>query len=71
MLVGTVLGVLLIPGLYYVFATLIVGRTLIRGERDEPISEQFIRTGEEAVESQEVKRMLRERLMDLLKRRKD
>ena len=71
MLIGTLIGVLVIPGLYYVFATMIEGRKFISGERDEPVSEQFIRQGEEAIESSEVKRMLNERLKDLLKRKKD
>ena len=71
MLIGTVVGVLVIPGLYYVFATMIVGRKLISGERDEPVSEQFVRSSEEELESKEVKRMLNQRLKDLLKRKKD
>lgn len=47
MLVGTVFGVLIIPGLYYVFAKLIDGKQLIREEYDEPVSEAFIREDEE------------------------
>ncbi len=39
MLFGTIFGVLVIPGLYFVFAKLSEGRTLIRGEEDEPLSE--------------------------------
>ncbi len=39
MLVGTVLGVLVIPGLYYVFAILGGGRKLLRDEVDTPLSE--------------------------------
>ncbi|MBK9177459.1 MAG: efflux RND transporter permease subunit [Flavobacteriales bacterium] len=70
MLVGTVIGVLVIPGLYYVFATLIEGRKLISDERDEPVSEEFVRKSEEAIESKEVIRSLNARLKDLLKRRK-
>ena len=71
MLVGTLIGVLVIPGLYYVFATLIKGRKLISDERDEPVSEQFVRSGEENQESREVIRTLNARLRDLLKRKKD
>ena len=47
MLVGTVFGVLIIPGLYYVFAKMIDGKQLIREEYDEPVSEAFIREDEE------------------------
>lgn len=39
MLFGTVFGVILVPGLYFVFGTLSEGRQLIRGEDDEPLSE--------------------------------
>ncbi len=40
MLLGTVLGVLVIPGLYYLFDLLTEKRSqLIRGETDEPLSE--------------------------------
>lgn len=41
MLVGTVFGVLVIPGLYYIFARLADGRQLLRDESDEPLSELF------------------------------
>ncbi|MDB4975937.1 MAG: mexB, partial [Myxococcaceae bacterium] len=39
MLLGTVLGVFVIPGLYYIVAKLSDGRSLIRDEHDEPLSE--------------------------------
>ncbi|GIW96421.1 MAG: multidrug transporter [Pirellulaceae bacterium] len=39
MLSGTVLGVLVIPGLYYLFHTLAGQRPLLRDEVDEPLSE--------------------------------
>jgi HAE1 family hydrophobic/amphiphilic exporter-1 len=39
MLVGTVLGILVIPGLYYIFGKLADGRSLIPGETDRPLSE--------------------------------
>ncbi|MBK9760226.1 MAG: efflux RND transporter permease subunit [Flavobacteriales bacterium] len=71
MLVGTLIGVLVIPGLYYVFATMIQGRKLISDERDEPVSEQFVRTGEEANESKRPIRCIERTPEDLLKRKKD
>jgi HAE1 family hydrophobic/amphiphilic exporter-1 len=46
MLIGTFFGVLIIPGLYYVFAKMSVGRGLIKDESNEPISEEFMRTSE-------------------------
>lgn len=39
MLLGTLVGVLVIPGLYFIFAKLADGRSLIRDEHDEPLTE--------------------------------
>ena len=39
MLVGTVIGVLVIPGLYYLFGQLDGGRKLLKDETNEPLSE--------------------------------
>jgi HAE1 family hydrophobic/amphiphilic exporter-1 len=39
MLVGTLMGVLVIPGLYYLFARISDGRSLLRDEVSEPLSE--------------------------------
>ncbi len=39
MLVGTIVGVLVIPGLYYIFGKLADGRSLLQGETNEPVSE--------------------------------
>lgn len=41
MLLGTVFGVIIVPGLYYVFAKLAEGRELIRDEDEEPLTEEF------------------------------
>ncbi|WP_286763594.1 MULTISPECIES: efflux RND transporter permease subunit [Rhodopirellula] len=46
MLLGTVIGVLVIPGLYYLFAKFADGRKLIRDEHDQPLSEIFERHSE-------------------------
>jgi HAE1 family hydrophobic/amphiphilic exporter-1 len=43
MLLGTVVGVLVIPGLYYLFGRIADGKKLIRDEHDEPLSELFER----------------------------
>jgi hydrophobic/amphiphilic exporter-1 (mainly G- bacteria), HAE1 family len=42
MLVGTVIGVLIIPGLYYLFAKLDGGRKLLKDESHQPLSERLI-----------------------------
>ena len=39
MVFGTLFGVVIVPGLYFVFATLSEGKRLIRDEEDEPLSE--------------------------------
>jgi HAE1 family hydrophobic/amphiphilic exporter-1 len=41
MLSGTVIGILVIPGLYYLFARIADKRSLIREEADRPLSEVF------------------------------
>ncbi|MHC5537051.1 efflux RND transporter permease subunit [Singulisphaera rosea] len=41
MLVGTLIGVLVIPGLYYLFGRIADKRSLLKDEADEPLSETF------------------------------
>lgn len=43
MLMGTIFGVLIIPGLYYLFAKMADGKKFIKDEHDEPLSELFER----------------------------
>lgn len=47
MLVGTVVGVMIIPGLYYLFAKISDGRSLLRNESNHPLSEvpEIVDTG--------------------------
>ncbi|MEQ9424153.1 MAG: efflux RND transporter permease subunit [Cyclobacteriaceae bacterium] len=47
MLIGTIFGVIIIPGLYYIFGKLAEGRSLIAEEDVEPLSEEYIHTGME------------------------
>lgn len=42
MFVGTMIGVIVIPGLYYFFATLSGDKQLIADEKDEPLSETYV-----------------------------
>ncbi|MDR4499657.1 MAG: efflux RND transporter permease subunit [Candidatus Scalindua sp.] len=42
MLIGTVFGVIVIPGLYYIFGKLTEGRQLVRGEYDIPLTEEYV-----------------------------
>jgi HAE1 family hydrophobic/amphiphilic exporter-1 len=41
MLFGTVFGVIIVPGLYFIFGTLAEGRKLIQDENEYPVSEGF------------------------------
>jgi HAE1 family hydrophobic/amphiphilic exporter-1 len=45
MLVGTVIGVLVIPGLYYTFGKIADGRKLLKDEVDKPLFESLERQG--------------------------
>ena len=46
MLLGTVFGVIVIPGLYYLFARMSDGRELLRDETHVPFSEGGVSEGE-------------------------
>jgi HAE1 family hydrophobic/amphiphilic exporter-1 len=39
MLLGTLLGVIIIPGLYFIFGKLAEGKSLIRDEYENPLTE--------------------------------
>ena len=74
MLIGTIFGVLIIPGLYYIFAKMADGRSLIKDEASEPVSEEFMRMSEggslsetNASKISEIKKMLKK----LTKRKND
>ncbi len=41
MLIGTIMGVIIIPGLYYIFASMAEGHHLLKGELDRPLTEEF------------------------------
>jgi HAE1 family hydrophobic/amphiphilic exporter-1 len=43
MLIGTVFGVIIIPGLYYVFGKLSEGKHLIQQEEENPLTEDFVK----------------------------
>ncbi|MBI1316017.1 efflux RND transporter permease subunit [bacterium] len=62
MLMGTIGGVLIVPGLYCFFAKLIQGKSLISGEHQEPLSEEITREYDMLVRQQETRRRLNERI---------
>ncbi|MCC6815347.1 MAG: efflux RND transporter permease subunit [Saprospiraceae bacterium] len=67
MLFGTVFGVLLVPGLYYIFGTLAEGKNLIRDEDHNPLSEVFV----EAQSTSSLNKTVKKILIKLLKRKDD
>ena len=60
MLFGTVFGVILIPGLYYIFGKMQEGRTLIRDEDVNPLTEHFVESHSDS--------SLTKRIQDIIKR---
>jgi HAE1 family hydrophobic/amphiphilic exporter-1 len=42
MLLGTVFGVIIVPGLFYIFGTIAEGRKLIRDEEDDSLSDEIV-----------------------------
>ncbi|MCW5906235.1 MAG: efflux RND transporter permease subunit [Chitinophagales bacterium] len=66
MLFGTVFGVLIVPGLYFIFAKLSEGKHLIRDEHETPLSEEFVESQQEVA----LPRNLRKLITNFLKRNK-
>jgi len=58
MLLGTVFGVIVVPGLYYMSGKLIENRSLIRDEEENPLSEEF--APDEEVEEETLTENVRE-----------
>ena len=57
MLVGTVFGVMMVPGLYYIFGRIQEGRHLIKDEDENPLSEQFVESGSESAFINRIKKL--------------
>ncbi|ETN94345.1 efflux RND transporter permease subunit [Zhouia amylolytica] len=71
MLIGTVLGVLIIPGLYFVFAKMADGKSLIKDEVTEPVSEEFMRLSERESKLEARLRRMNKVLKKLMKKSDD
>lgn len=71
MLIGTIFGVIIIPGLYYIFGKMAEGRSLIKDHHHEPISEEFIRNSESESSVKTQLRKMNKQIKKLLKRNKD
>ncbi|WP_209331108.1 efflux RND transporter permease subunit [Lunatimonas salinarum] len=57
MLLGTIFGVIIVPGLYYVFGRMAEGRKLIQGEDENPLSEDFVENRSEASLIKKIKKL--------------
>lgn len=53
MLFGTIFGVVIVPGLYYIFGSLANGRKLIQDEDDTSLSEDFVHHGDTYINKEE------------------
>ena len=71
MLFGTFFGVIIIPGLYFIFGTLTDGKKLIKDEVNESLSESFVRGSEEQGRMMQSLRKANKRLKKLLNRNND
>ncbi len=58
MLFGTIFGVLIVPGLYFIFGSLQEGKQLIRDEDSNPLSEDFVSSTSEVALTKTIRRIL-------------
>ncbi|KIC90080.1 efflux RND transporter permease subunit [Flavihumibacter sp. ZG627] len=58
MLIGTVFGVIIVPGLYYIAGKLAEGRKLIRDEDENPLSEDFVENQSDQALSRKIKTLI-------------
>ena len=59
MLFGTIFGVIIIPGLYYIFAKIQDGRSLIKNEDLNPLTEHYIESKEESALTKLIKNIIK------------
>ena len=59
MLFGTIFGVIIIPGLYYIFAKLQDGRSLIKNEDLNPLTENFVENREDSALVKQIKNIIK------------
>jgi HAE1 family hydrophobic/amphiphilic exporter-1 len=59
MLFGTLFGVLIVPGLYFVFGKMAEGRKLIKDEDENPLSEDFVESRSEKALMKKIKKFLK------------
>jgi HAE1 family hydrophobic/amphiphilic exporter-1 len=59
MLFGTVFGVIVVPGLYYIFGKMQEGKHLIRDEDENPLSEDFVESGSDSALFRRIQRIIK------------
>jgi HAE1 family hydrophobic/amphiphilic exporter-1 len=59
MMFGTIFGVIIVPGLFYIFAKLQEGRSLIKGEDLNPLTEDFVENREDSALFKQVKNIIK------------
>jgi HAE1 family hydrophobic/amphiphilic exporter-1 len=59
MLFGTFFGVIIVPGLYFIFGTLAEGRKLIKDEDTNPLSEDFVENKSDAALVKTIKKIIK------------
>jgi HAE1 family hydrophobic/amphiphilic exporter-1 len=59
MLFGTIFGVIVVPGLYYIFAKLQEGRSLIKGEDLNPLTEELVENREDSALIKQIKNIIK------------
>jgi len=59
MLFGTIFGVIVVPGLYYIFGKLQEGRSLIKGEDVNPLTEDFVESREDSALTKQIKNIIK------------
>jgi HAE1 family hydrophobic/amphiphilic exporter-1 len=58
MLMGTVFGVIIVPGLYYIFASITAGKSLIKDEDHVPLTEAYVESHSDKKMAKRLKNML-------------
>lgn len=58
MLLGTVFGVIIVPGLYYIFGSISAGKSLIKDEDHVPLTESYVESRSNKAISKQIKNIL-------------
>lgn len=58
MLFGTIFGVIIVPGLYFIFGKLSEGKQLINDQDENPLSEDFVESQQEVALTMSIRKMI-------------